>query len=216
MDSFYLKGVFLGTSTFFLGIFMDIILDNNTRKQLKKQHYFLYYQMYKMSFINLIIVSPLYFSLIKPFVKDIAYLSICEIISIILFHNILYWVIHYGMHTIHFLKPIHRFHHYYKNNIVPSVGNAVTIQEMLLAYLTPFYTYAVFFYPTINSLIIGISLISVFNLIVHSNYLTRCKWYRGFVSPKMHIRHHNIYLKHFSAPILDFDSLYNYISSGIS
>lgn len=131
-----------------------------------------------------------------------------EVLSIVLFNNVFYYVTHYLMHYSEYLKPIHRYHHLYKKNIIPSVGNAVTIKEMFLAYLTPFVCYSMVFNPEMNSLIIGIAIISVFNLIVHSTYLSNFKWPSGFVSPSMHVTHHNLYLKHFAAPVFNIDWLY--------
>lgn len=172
-----------------------------------KEEPLLYRKMYLNSFLNLVVFAPSYFLIVQYFVNDNGSVYFAEIFIIILFHNIYYALTHYGMHTLDILKPIHRYHHQYRKNIIPTVGNAVTIKEMFLAYLTPFVFCSIIFQPAMNSLIAGVGVISVFNLLVHSTYLSNTNWIRGLVSPALHIAHHNLYTKHFSAPLLNLDRL---------
>lgn len=209
MITTYLQGLALGSATFGLGALLDHTLDNETRMNMKAHEPSLYTQMYRTSFLNLVVLAPFYFVSIAALVSDATETtSVPGVLGVLASHGVWYYLAHCGMHVVDALKPLHRFHHRYKKHVVPSVGNAVTVGEMFFAYLTPFVVHCAAFRPAMGSMISGIAVISFFNLVVHSTALTKYHWYPpGMVSPAMHITHHNLYLRHFAAPIVDLDGV---------
>ena len=75
------------------------------------------------------------------------------------------------MHTIVYLRKYHDFHHKFDKYIIPSIGNAVSTEEYLIAYVSPFVIGAYLFHPNEISFVIPIGLISVFNNIIHCSEL---------------------------------------------
>lgn len=207
----YLTGLGLGSLTFISGAVLDHTLDRDTSMNMMNTDRFLWVEMYLTAGLNLLVFAPLYFVAVHGLVRHGDPLSPWSVLGILATHALWYYCAHRAMHTNEALKPLHRFHHLYKKHIVPSVGNAVTVGEMAFAYLTPFVIHCALFHPAIISLVCGVGLISFFNLVIHSTTLSRIRWPLSpaiLVSPAMHIAHHNLYLKHFAAPIFNVDALF--------
>ncbi len=196
-------GISLGLITYIGGIILDFTIDNVTRLKMIEEEPELYNELYKSTFVNLLVISPLYFMISELYMVNNGMYYIGEVVIIVLMHNLFYYMAHYTMHNNNSMKNIHIYHHFYKRNIIPSVANAVSVNEMLYAYLTPFQITALLIKPELYSFIIGVSIISFMNLIIHSTHLCNYKWVKGLVSPMQHNRHHNLYTEHYSAPVFD-------------
>ena len=203
----FIIGFVIGFYTLISGMYMDLKYDRQELTKLKNKHRDLYNKMYNSCIINLLLISPIYFTFCKFFVSDTLLFSGLEVFYGVVFHNVYYYIVHQMMHNNKYLKKIHTFHHNFKDVLVPSSANAVSYEEMVLVYLTPFMLFSLFTYPMLGSLIIIILLISTFNLIVHSKHMSKYRFLKIFVSPGDHIDHHTTLSGHYSAPIFNFDNL---------
>ena len=109
------------------------------------------------------------------------------------------------MHRNMNLKKIHEFHHEFDEIVIPSIGNAVTSSEFIIAYLMPFVLSAFLFHPTQITFIAAVGTVSMFNIGIHTYEFKDLRWIPGFVSPQQHIVHHTEKTSNFSAPMLNLD-----------
>lgn len=199
-------GLVMGVFTFIMGVYLDIYLDLNSLIKLKSNKK-LYLEIYESSFINLIIVSPIYFTFSIFFVKNSFYIDFIEVIKGVFFHNLTYFIMHFYMHNNNYLKKIHNFHHKFKTDLVPSVGNAVSLEEMCIVYLSPFMTFCIINQPYLGSFIVIILIISIFNLLIHSTKLSMYNWLPFLVTPNDHNHHHKMSKGVYSAPLFKINNI---------
>ena len=113
---------------------------------------------------------------------------------VVLVHSGLYAWIHRPMHRVKRLRPIHAYHHRYTTDVTPTVSNAVSPWEFLVAYLFPFAAACMIVRATEASLFVATAMVSVCNLRVHSHahivQTTRPSWSTCFVHPEDHLGHH--------------------------
>ena len=109
------------------------------------------------------------------------------------------------MHTNSQLYKYHKFHHKFDKVLIPSIGNAVGAVEFLSAYILPFIISVFILKPTEVTFIIPITLISIFNLIIHCRELKHIRLGKYLIDTEKHMTHHIERDKHYAAPILDLD-----------
>lgn len=202
----YIKGLFLGSIVYLLGRVGDVTIAADSYFKLMKENESLLKKGLNASFCNLVCTGPVMYCFVDYFLIRKEYvLYLGEMVGILSIHSLGYYLTHRIFHENRTLYKFHSFHHEFDNILVPSIGNAVSIEEFFLAYMLPFIIGAYVIHPTEKSFISGIGLISIFNLIIHTKELEDINYINIFVSPKKHITHHKVKRKHYSAPILDLD-----------
>lgn len=202
----YIKGIILGSSVYVIGRIADYTIAYKSYQELDNKKPLLLDQGIKACEINLIIVGPFVYTLLDYFLisHNISF-YILDSIGIIFIHGIGYYTAHSLMHKNKLFYKFHTFHHKFDDVLIPSIGNAVSIQEFFIAYLLPFIVGAILLQPSELAFNIGIGCISLFNLVIHCMELEKIKYANYLVSPKKHITHHHVKDKHYAAPILDLD-----------
>jgi sterol desaturase/sphingolipid hydroxylase (fatty acid hydroxylase superfamily) len=194
----------LSIFTIFLGFFLDTTLAINSTLQLIKKSPELYLQGIMANYLNLFLLSPIYYIGAYNLILDNQDLDfhVLKYLSLILIHHICYHFIHQWMHEIYELKWIHTFHHTFTLT-TPTSGNAVTLYEFQLAYVLPFLIGGFITQPNLFEFDLSIGTISLFNLLIHTKELEFLEYPDYFVSPKDHLMHHEIKSKTYSAPIFN-------------
>ena len=136
-----------------------------------------------------------------------------QILSVVVFlfiQSSLFTVCHYLMHT-RYLYRFHRFHHKYNTIVLPSSGSAVNSIEFLLAYMLPIFISTKVASCDKTSAVIAVTIVITFNLTLHTPALEEpfaryMPWI--FVSTGDHLVHHSLLTCHYSAPIFNFDQVY--------
>ena len=202
----YLKGLILGGSVCIVSVFLDTIICNKNYKMFMMLYPNLYIEAFGTNIKNMIIITPITYTIINKTLINHNTLNINIVIltKILLLQNVLYYIIHYLMHK-PFLYYIHKFHHKFDNILLPSLGNAVSTEEFVIAYMFPFILGAYLFNPNENTFVLSISIIAILNMIIHTQELKDVKWIKYFVSPNQHIEHHRLKNKHYAAPLLNID-----------
>lgn len=202
------KGICLGSSICFIGYVMDNTISNKTHEIVIKTKPELFLQAQQYILKNLLCIIPIMYVFVnicltnKPF-------CISEYVSIIIIHNIGYFLIHREMHRNLFLFKIHKFHHLFDTIVIPSVSNAVSYEEFLLSLVLPFSCVAFIIRPSEISFICAIETISILHMLMHTNELDNIKWIPGMVAPSLHIEHHRNKKKHYSSGLFDLDIIFN-------
>tara|TARA_B100000513_G_scaffold195859_1_gene127745 strand:- start:428 stop:1063 length:636 start_codon:yes stop_codon:yes gene_type:complete len=197
------KGLLLGGSICVLGMFLDKTICANSLKKIDQKLYDKgIYAVRK----NMLVVGPLTYAVVDHiFVSPGHVIQWFNVISILMIHSVGYYGVHYGMHKLSFLQPIHEFHHRFEKTLVPSIGNAVSMEEFILAYMAPFIFGAYLLRPNEISFIIPIKIIALLNLLIHCQEAERLSFVKWWVSPKNHIDHHRYRYKHYAAPTINWD-----------
>ncbi len=207
MWSSLIKGLCLGTIAHALGFIMDITISKRSFDEIIKEIPLLYQKALNKIHLNMLVISPIVYTFTDQYLIDHTTnsIQIKNIMTILTIHGVGYYSAHRAMHQIQFLRKYHTFHHLFDKHIMPSIGNAVSTEEFLIAYITPFIIGAYATRPSEISFVIPIAFISIFNNIIHCKELENVNWYKYFVSPKQHIIHHQIRDKHYAAPIVNLD-----------
>jgi len=129
--------------------------------------------------------------------------------AILLGHSVGYYCAHRWMHTKR-MYWAHRFHHRFNTHVVPLTANAVSIVEYFLAYMLPFVVGSAIVRPDRLSLFVGVGIISVNNLLIHTPGLSALSarlvpWWG--VSTADHLEHHQRLTTHWAAPTISIDRL---------
>jgi sterol desaturase/sphingolipid hydroxylase (fatty acid hydroxylase superfamily) len=209
----FLKGLLLGGSVCVCGYLLDNTISSKSQETLIKEKTKPFLKAHYYIATNLLIISPSFYIVIDQFFlqKKIQF-EIFKYCAIILTHNLVYFFIHREMHRNNKLRWVHKFHHEFDIIVTPSIGNTVSHEEFLLAYICPFILAAVGYRPTEITFISAIGTISVFNMLIHMMELDGLWWIPGLVAPTHHIYHHKTKNAHFSAPIMDLDDIMdNYV-----
>ena len=210
------KGLLLGSSVYLIGWCMDRTISKSSLEITMKKDEETYKIGEEYIINNLLVISPITYAIIDNTVlsHELAF-SIFPFLGLILIQNISYFVIHREMHRNKKLFWIHKFHHKYDNITIPSIANAVTYYEFILAYISPMIIGAYFIKPTELEFLSAISIISLLNLLIHTYELNNVKWCSGLVSPTHHIEHHKERNVHYAAPLLNVDEYMYYVSEYI-
>ena len=201
---------FLSLFTIVFGYVMDFTVCRDSLEYYCKNNLDLYIKGIVSSLVNLLIVSPINYLIItiisKPTILFCSGLQILNLFMILVTHNILYFIFHFMVHKISFLRFIHEFHHKFKRNL-PSIANSVSIYEFQFMYVTPFLVGFYLFQPNLYTFNVSIFIISFLNIIIHCNELSNLKWSKLLVSPNDHKDHHLKFSTSYAAPLLNFDNI---------
>lgn len=204
----YISGLSLGTFVYLLGRCLDMTISADSYLRLLSEKGELLNKGLILCKKNLLGIGPvLYCAVDVLFINHMMFFSIREVSDIIIIHSVGYYVAHRLMHVNSSMKKFHVFHHQFDQLLIPSIGNAVSIEEFWFAYMLPFIIGSILVRPASLSFITGIGAISICNLMIHCKELEDINYYEIFISPKKHIAHHKISNKHYSAPILDLEYL---------
>jgi sterol desaturase/sphingolipid hydroxylase (fatty acid hydroxylase superfamily) len=109
---------------------------------------------------------------------------------------------------------MHKFHHRFTQPI-PSSGNAVTLDEYNIAYVSPFLVAAFLIKPNDISFRITIGIISFLNALIHCIPLSDLSVGKLFIKPGDHIEHHEKLVVKYAAPLLNIDFIVKAIKERI-
>ena len=204
------KGFILGSIVWILSILGDYTISKNNTRILKNEDYELYYLANNSLFVNMLIVSPILYSFIDMYLIDHSISSFTfqplSIAVILLVQNAGYYLVHRLFHKSS-LYRFHSFHHKFDKRLIPSLGNAVSVEEFVFAYMIPFIMGAYITYPSELSMIIPLFLVATLNMSIHCQELTHIKYPGFIVSPEEHFIHHKKRNRHFAAPFLNIDKV---------
>jgi sterol desaturase/sphingolipid hydroxylase (fatty acid hydroxylase superfamily) len=206
------KGFFLGSTVYVLGSVLDNFVSYSSKFQLMQEKTSLLIEADKYVQINLLCLSPIVYSFVDYFILSYKSFNLFEFVPLLLIQNVGYFISHKTMHTVTWIYTIHAFHHKFDNILLPSIANAVSIYEFIFAYLFPIIFGSYLIKPSEISFLSAVGIISLFNLLIHTNELNDFKWISFLVSPKKHSIHHKQKNKFYSAPLLDIDYFYNKIT----
>ena len=140
--------------------------------------------------------------------------SLCQqmysVVAFLFIQSSLFTVCHYLMHT-RYLYRFHRFHHKYNTIVLPSSGSAVSSIEFFLAYMLPIVLATKLASCDKPSAVIAVMIVIIFNLTLHTPALEEpfARYMpRIFVSTGDHLTHHCLLTCHYSAPIFNFEQVY--------
>ena len=135
-----------------------------------------------------------------------------EVTYIMLAHSIQYYWIHKSFHQYPALyKKFHRFHHRFNVFVPPVAANAVTVGEYFIAYVAPFAVATLLGRTSLVSLRIAVSIISFFNLLVHTpkfeSTIDRAWPWSWWVATNDHLNHHRKLNCHYASPTFNIDTI---------
>ena len=203
-----MNGLELGVGTLLTGLIMDNSISKESLESLLEKDSKLLLEGYKKASLNLLLIGPLFYSILVNYLQlsstfentnEFYITNFLTTLGIVIIHSIGYYIGHYSMHKFNYLRPVHMFHHKFKDNLIPSIGNSVSLIEFTCVYMLPFVIGAILLKPTLISFDLGIIIVSLFNLIIHCNELIKKEDSDGFflwekdllVSPDKHYNHHN-------------------------
>ena len=164
----FCQGLQLGMYTITVSSILDNTISSEHTKALVERDIKLYFEGMRANYLNLLLISPLYYVFVYLFLlnnlKEGFYLL--DYISLLLIHNVGYYAIHKMMHKIPQLKGFHNFHHLFID-VIPSNGNAVSLMEFNLAYISPFIGGIYLISPNNDTLKSAIMTISFLNTFIH-------------------------------------------------
>lgn len=206
-----LDGIELGLLTLGSGLLIDNTISKPSLDKLKENNITLYNQGMIKVYKNLLFLGPIYYLGVEKFIisDHASPISLYETMGIVLVHSFGYYFAHRSMHRNDFFKKYHYFHHQFNETLVPSIGNAVSENEFTFAYMFPFVVGSLMVNPNINSFNMGIMIVSIFNLLIHCQELENVKWNQYFVSPKVHLYHHQSknQFSAYSAPTFNLENI---------
>ena len=207
----FMRGIILGSSVWVVSYVADNTISFESTKKIKRENHELYLDAMGALITNMIIISPIVYSLndlflinhqISPWSVDIS-----KVGSILLIQNIGYYVVHRSFHEIPSLYTYHKFHHKFDKVLVPSLGNAVSSEEYIMAYLFPFILGSYLTHPSELTFVIPILITVILNMMIHCQELNDLIYPFFLVSPQNHFEHHQVRNKHYAAPLINIDSL---------
>ena len=208
----FFRGLFLGGSVVVISFCLDRTVSKQSYVNMDIEDIHLYHQGVKANIINLCVMSPVMYSILVNHIVfepglSIYGLNALHTICLVFFHNLFYYLVHKSFHLSRRLQDIHNFHHKFDRLMLPSVGNAVSKREFLIAYIFPFYIGAAVVPCSETSLLCSVAIIAGLNMCIHCKEIEDSPWCKMLVSPKKHITHHIVRKKHYSAPLIDFDEI---------
>lgn len=221
VDPFH-HGMRMALATLLLTVLLEVISFRTVRDLTEKQangrrlyvkavvanianHFFLGVPIYMVS-------ERLFCSEREEFINDSYGLaSLARVMVILIMHSIGYFFAHKAMHTVPGLYKYHAFHHRFKAHIPPSAANAVSPVEYIVAYILPFAVGAVLARPSSFELQVGVSVVSVSNLLVHMPAMECLSaWFEPvFVSASSHKQHHKVLTCNYAAPTWNIDYIWS-------
>ena len=132
------KGFLLGGSIMLLGLYLDVSFCKRSFIQFCNENCKKYISAIEAVQKNMMVISPLAYGVIDQTLIDHSSIVIQynNIVSILGIHSVGYYIVHSAMHKFNRLYNIHKFHHEYDKVLLPSIGNAVSSMEFIIAYIT--------------------------------------------------------------------------------
>lgn len=188
-------GLPLGAATALTGVLLD------RREDLLPEPR-LYVDALGMALLNLLVIGPFVYELLptRPLHHRRCVRWLVQTIGLVGAHSSLYALVHRAMHKIPMFRSIHEPHHRFKKVVIPSAANAVTAAEFLCAYMSPFVAAACFAPPHPLALLAAATIVSAFNLFVHTPAKEHSKTSSWWVSPRAHLQHHRTRAPCYAAP----------------
>ena len=214
MNAYFLHvitGLFIGGGVFLIGMCMDVTISKGEYdKFVSTENGANEYTVARKScVVNLLVLTPLMYPLALQTI--IVTNNKCfNVLSCIIFtcvHNCLYFLVHRLMHTNRHMYKYHKFHHRFDNNLIASIGNAISPEEFVTAHIVPVFISGYIVRPNEASFIVTNYILLIFNMCLHCEQLTHIRWLPGLVTPLQHHQHHKNRTKHYSGPIIDYDWL---------
>lgn len=209
----FCQGLQLGMYTITISSILDNTISSEHTKVLVERDIRLYFEGMRANYLNLLLISPLYYIFVYLFLLDNLKegFYLLDYISLLLIHNVGYYAIHKMMHKIPQLKGFHNFHHLFID-VIPSNGNAVSLMEFNLAYISPFIGGIYLISPNNDTLKSAIMTISFLNTFIHCPNFADLELPEIIVSPSKHINHHKkCTMETYAAPLLNIDYIVNEI-----
>ena len=214
---FLFVGYMIGCTTYYTGRIIDTSVSHNSLRNLLEDETSLYIQGTDMIHQNLFYITPIVYATVVHYLKILDNLSWefqpLNYAYVILIHNFGYYLVHMAMHNNKYLYRYHSFHHKFDKHIIPSIGNAVSKTEFVTAYVVPMVVAGYITHCTETTFLSSIGTISFCNLLIHCPELKLSYWPPGLISPEIHITHHQVRKKHYSASVVDYDLILEYIKS---
>ena len=201
------QGFQLGMFTITISSGLDYSLSMDNTISLMKKNPELYVEGLQANYVNLLVISPLYYIFVYLFLLDHSKtnsLYVIDYLGLLIIHNIGYYGFHKAMHHIPQLKHIHRFHHLFTDTL-PTTGNAVSILEFNIAYVLPFIAGIMLLRPNNETLKAAIMTISSLNTFIHTPHFKDIRFPDFIVSPMKHMNHHKTFADTYAAPLLNID-----------
>jgi hypothetical protein len=201
-----LQGLQLGGITMLLSSIIDNTISQKETIDLIKKDCKLYIEGLHANYINLLIVGPIYYVIVYNCFLDNNKLGFIlgDYLQLVFIHNLFYYIAHFSMHKVFFMKFIHDFHHRFKETI-PSTGNAVSMSEFNFAYVIPFVIGCLWVVPNNITLKMSVGTISLLNTFIHTPNFKHIPYSMYLVSPSNHLKHHENRSGTYSAPLLNID-----------
>ena len=196
------NGMRIGATTALLGAMMDQQNNDKTGECQKCA------ENWTMVIFNLLFIGPCIFSMVSPLTVSSKgrFKTIFDTFGLVTLHSMMYSFMHRVMHKIVAVRPIHKKHHTYIDDVRPSNANAVSSSEFLLAYMLPFVTGCYVLRPSLCSLSCASMVVSIFNLLVHSKFVEfNLPWF--FVTSEEHLQHHKSKSAMYSAPTFSWEKI---------
>ena len=204
------RGFILGFSVLVFGYILDNTISYKSKLYLINNNKKLLIKAYCYTIFNLLILSPIYYDLLNKYLIscDEKYFNIIKYLQLLIIQSLTYYIVHYMMHNIYFLRKIHKFHHKFTNILIPSIGISVSPQEFTIAYIFPFMIGSYLTNSNIITINSAIGTISLLNMFIHCNEFSNIKLYKYLVSPNDHSEHHtNTKKNSYAAPLINIDNL---------
>ena len=197
-------GIKLGAGTALAGAILD-------QEQEVYPEMSLYVESWTNILFNLLVLGPIVYAHVESSaIPKKLFQNVFDTVSLILYHSGLYSIVHRCMHRIRAFRPMHNFHHRFKHRVMPSSANAVSTMEFIAAYMIPFIVGSIIVKPSKTSILTAASIVSVFNLLVHSESMPQKTWIPGFVRPRDHLQHHRTKTANYSAPTIFWERIFNH------
>lgn len=210
----WIKGLMLGSTVWMLSYIADNTISLESIKKIKTENYALYMDAMSSLLVNMLIISPVSYAgadiLIINHNLSWYYIDIQKIMSILLIQNIGYYIVHRCFHEFSSLYKYHKFHHKFDKVLVPSLGNAVSKEEYIYAYILPIILGAGITQPSELTFLIPIFITVFLNMMIHCQELNNLIFPFFLVSPQNHYEHHQVRNKHYAAPLINIDSIIKY------
>ena len=208
-----ITGIFIGGGVFLIGVCMDFTVSKREYDKFvsTKEGANEYTLVQKSTSLNLFVLTPIMYSaaLQTIIVKDNKCFNVFACIMFIFIHNFCYFFVHRLMHTNMYLYKYHKFHHRFDKNLIPSIGNATSPQEFVLAHVMPVMISGYVVGLNESSFIVTNYILLIFNMCLHCERFIRIRWIPGFVAPLQHYEHHKNRTKHYSGPVIDYDLIFH-------
>jgi sterol desaturase/sphingolipid hydroxylase (fatty acid hydroxylase superfamily) len=213
IDYIYTYGIgfALGATVIITSSFMDVFISKKAYRHIRNADYMLYVSGMEAVNLNLLGITPIVYSVVSHNMidKSTYNLDIFKIILLICIHNFGYYIIHRSFHVNKHLYRFHAFHHRFDKVLIPSISSAVSPVEFFFAYVCPMILSAKVIPCNEPTFLFAIGIISLCNLLIHCPEMTSLPKIPLLISPQEHHIHHIERTKHYSASVIDYDTIFD-------